>query len=259
MPFYAVARGHSPGVYTSWPDAQAQINGYTAARYKKFDTKDEAEEFVKENALNKPVVDRREKASGDSQVEGKRKRDDDEEEEEEGQGEKKLHVDEEEKKTEDGLSLDDEGYLVVYSVGVCEFHGKSGQKSGCGVFFAEDHERNVSVPLKGKASNNAADIQAATHALITAKAAGYDKVAVHTDSQFMINCMTSWLKNWKKKDWKKSDGESVKNKEELIELDKATEGLAVKWIHVKAKSGIVGNDEARKLAKVGAKQYEADA
>lgn len=50
------------------PDAQAQINGYTAARYKKFDTKDEAEEFVKENALNKPVVDRREKASGDSQV-----------------------------------------------------------------------------------------------------------------------------------------------------------------------------------------------
>lgn len=50
------------------PDAQAQINGYTAARYKKFDTKDEAEEFVRENALNKPVVDRREKASGDSQV-----------------------------------------------------------------------------------------------------------------------------------------------------------------------------------------------
>ncbi|ROT85396.1 putative ribonuclease H1 isoform X2 [Penaeus vannamei] len=222
MPFYAVARGHSPGVYTSWPDAQAQINGYTAARYKKFDTKDEAEEFVKENALKASGRPPREKASGDSQV-------------------------------------DDEGYLVVYSVGVCEFHGKSGQKSGCGVFFAEDHERNVSVPLKGKASNNAADIQAATHALITAKAAGYDKVAVHTDSQFMINCMTSWLKNWKKKDWKKSDGESVKNKEELIELDKATEGLAVKWIHVKAKSGIVGNDEARKLAKVGAKQYEADA
>lgn len=55
-------------------------------------------------------------------------------------------------------------------------------------------------------------------------------MAVHTDSQFMINCMTSWLKNWKKKDWKKSDGESVKNKEELIELDKATEGLAVKWV-----------------------------
>lgn len=50
-------------------------------------------------------------------------------------------MDEGEKKTEDGLSLDDEGYLIVYSVGVCEFHGKSGQKSGCGVFFAEDHEQ----------------------------------------------------------------------------------------------------------------------
>lgn len=30
-------------------------------------------------------------------------------------------------------------------------------------------------------------------------------------------------------------------------------------VHVKAKSGNVGNDEARKLAKVGAKKYEADA
>lgn len=55
-------------------------------------------------------------------------------------------------------------------------------------------------------------------------------MAVHTDSQFMINCMTSWIKNWKKKDWVKSDGEPVKNKEDLINLDKASDEMAVKWV-----------------------------
>lgn len=60
--------------------------------------------------------------------------------------------------------------------------------------------------------------------------AGFDKVAVYTDSQFMINCMTSWLKSWKKNNWKKKDGEPVKNKEDLMDLDKATKGLMVKWV-----------------------------
>lgn len=40
------------------------------------------------------------------------------------------------------------------------------------------------------------------------------------------------MKNWKKKGWVKSDGEPVKNKEELIVLDAAMEGLAVKWVSV---------------------------
>lgn len=45
--FYAVQRGKVPGVYSNWAEAQEQIKGFTRPRYKKFDTRKEAEEFVK--------------------------------------------------------------------------------------------------------------------------------------------------------------------------------------------------------------------
>ncbi|XP_053634770.2 ribonuclease H1 [Cherax quadricarinatus] len=275
MPFYAVARGHKPGIYEKWSDCQEQIQGYRCARYKKFATMDEAKEFVQENSLTNPIVDRREKAASDAETESavkdapqkstedtspdKRKRDDDDNSSEESSEKtvKKLNMgDSAEDKTK--FSTDSNGFLIVYTDGACEFNGRNGARAGIGVYFGPDHPLNVSEPVKGKATNNTAEIQAATYALELTKASGFSKVAVHTDSQFMINCMTSWLKNWKKKNWVKSDGEPVKNKEDLITLDAASEGLAVKWVHVKGHDGLEGNEMADKLARQGAKLYKAD-
>lgn len=45
--FYVVWEGHKPGLYTDWPRAQAQINGYAGAKYKSFASRAEAEEAVK--------------------------------------------------------------------------------------------------------------------------------------------------------------------------------------------------------------------
>lgn len=42
--YYTVWQGETPGVYSSWPDCQAQIKGFEGARYKSFPSKDEAEE-----------------------------------------------------------------------------------------------------------------------------------------------------------------------------------------------------------------------
>ena len=41
--FYVVWEGVIPGIYTSWTDCQLQIKGYEAAKYKSFDTREEAE------------------------------------------------------------------------------------------------------------------------------------------------------------------------------------------------------------------------
>ena len=41
--YYVVWQGVNPGVYSSWAQCQAQINGYPGAQYKSFDTKAEAE------------------------------------------------------------------------------------------------------------------------------------------------------------------------------------------------------------------------
>ncbi|XP_042232542.1 ribonuclease H1-like isoform X1 [Homarus americanus] len=327
MPFYAVARGHKPGIYESWPECQKQINGFHCARYKKFSTKDEAEEFVQENAASNPVVDRREKPATERENKGsekekasepsrqldpalnemknkmkrlqkelsvlrsefddyvattcgvhpkfsrknsslkpsfaadKRKRDDSSDSDEDSNGPsvvKKLNTGDSGGSDKTKFSTDSDGFLIVYTDGACEFNGRNGAKAGVGVYFGKDHPLNVSEPVKGRATNNTAEIQAASFALELAKASGFSKVSIHTDSQFMINCMTSWLKNWKKKNWVKSDGEPVKNKEDLIALDAASEDLAVKWVHVKGHAGHEGNEIADKLARQGAKLYKAD-
>ena len=41
--FYVVWEGVTPGGYTSWTDCQLQIKGYEGAKYKSFDTREEAE------------------------------------------------------------------------------------------------------------------------------------------------------------------------------------------------------------------------
>lgn len=41
--FYVVWEGVTPGVYTSWTDCQLQTKGYDGAKYKSFDTLEEAE------------------------------------------------------------------------------------------------------------------------------------------------------------------------------------------------------------------------
>lgn len=57
--FYAVQRGRVPGVYSNWAEAQEQIKGFTRPRYKKFETRKEAEEFVRmteESGSNKSTL-----------------------------------------------------------------------------------------------------------------------------------------------------------------------------------------------------------
>jgi ATP-dependent DNA helicase PIF1 len=44
--FYAVRRGIVPGIYTSWEECKAQIDGFPGAQYKKFKLAQEAEVFM---------------------------------------------------------------------------------------------------------------------------------------------------------------------------------------------------------------------
>lgn len=48
--FYVVWAGYQPGIYDSWEECQAQVNGFHGARFKSFDTCEEATvAFRKEN------------------------------------------------------------------------------------------------------------------------------------------------------------------------------------------------------------------
>ena len=55
--YYAVQKGHKPGIYTSWEEASAQIKGFNGAVHKSFTSMEEAETFLKESGYGEKVVD----------------------------------------------------------------------------------------------------------------------------------------------------------------------------------------------------------
>ena len=56
--FYAVARGHQTGIFKSWEQCQKQTRGFKKADYKSFDTKKEAEEWLKTQPRDKENHDK---------------------------------------------------------------------------------------------------------------------------------------------------------------------------------------------------------
>nr|CAI5858589.1 unnamed protein product [Callosobruchus analis] len=86
---------------------------------------------------------------------------------------------------------------------------------------------------------------------------GIKKVELHTDSQFTLNSITLWIHNWKKRGWKTVAGTDVKNKEDFVKLDECVSHFEdVRWVLEQGHAGVRGNEEADKLAKIGAARYK---
>ena len=159
----------------------------------------------------------------------------------------------------EGFVVDGDGLVQVFTDGACSANGYKVARAGVGVWFNHGHASNVSAPVLGRPTNNCAEIEAAIAAVYAARAAGISKLCINTDSQFMIDCMTKWVKSWKKNGWKTAVKEDVKNKEELIKLDSLLSkdsSVTVQWNHVRGHRGIEGNEEADRLARAGAKEYK---
>jgi ribonuclease HI len=54
--FYGVAVGHVPGVYEDWAVAAEQIKDVKGPKYRKFSTREEAEEFVRSGGKSSGVA-----------------------------------------------------------------------------------------------------------------------------------------------------------------------------------------------------------
>ncbi|XP_030765882.1 ribonuclease H1-like [Sitophilus oryzae] len=149
-----------------------------------------------------------------------------------------------------------DGYFEVYTDGACVNNGKSNARAGIGVWFGENSCLNISEPVQGRATNIAAEIQAACAALRVLNKLGHKKVRIYTDSEFTINCITKWMNNWKRNGWTVSNGGMVKNKGDLVVLDNLCQKFEhVDWVHCPAHSGVRGNEEADRLAKIGVQSY----
>ena len=48
----------------------------------------------------------------------------------------------------------------------------------------------------------------------------------------MLTAVTQWMPNWKRNGWRTSNGQTVKNKDDFIELDRDMQGIDINWVGI---------------------------
>ena len=148
--------------------------------------------------------------------------------------------------------------IFVYTDGACVNNGKPNAKAGIGIYFGKNDKRNVSRRVKGKQSNNTAELSAIIEVFTILKKNLNEDVAIYTDSQYSMRCATSYGRKMEALKWQKDIPNKllVKNIYNLFKNNKN-----VKLFHIKAHSGkqdkhSLGNEEADRLANesIGGKQ-----
>jgi ribonuclease HI len=98
-------------------------------------------------------------------------------------------------------------------------------------------------------TNNRMEMQAAIQALNLLKLSGQtEPVILYTDSEYVKNGITKWVKGWKKKGWKTAQGKAVLNQDLWETLDELNSPL-VEWQYVRGHSGNEGNERSDAIAR----------
>ncbi|WP_284620038.1 ribonuclease HI [Aquabacterium humicola] len=139
-----------------------------------------------------------------------------------------------------------EALVVIYTDGACKGNPGPG---GWGAWMRwGEHEKEL---FGGEATttNNRMELTAVIEALSALKRP--TPVAIYTDSEYVKNGITSWIKGWKNRGWRTADNKPVKNQELWQRLDALVAQHQVQWHWVRGHAGDPGNERADQLANRG--------
>ena len=97
-----------------------------------------------------------------------------------------------------------------------------------------------------RTTNNQMELQAAIAALEHLGQA--PQATIYTDSRYVIDGLTKWLPNWRRRGWMTSTGSAVKNRELWRQLAQLTHPK-VTWRHVRGHSGDPNNERVDDIAR----------
>ena len=135
-------------------------------------------------------------------------------------------------------------HIDIFTDGACS--GNPGPGGWGAILRSGKHEKEIS---GGEAvtTNNRMELMAVIQALQSL--AKPSVVIVHTDSRYVMDGATQWIKRWKANGWKTSDKKPVKNNDLWLALDEATAPHQMTWRWVKGHSDHVENNRADELAR----------
>jgi len=136
--------------------------------------------------------------------------------------------------------------VEIYTDGACRGNPGVG---GWGALLISGGRRKTLHGGEPDTTNNRMELKAAIEALNALR--GRRNVVLHTDSKYVMNGLTEWMPNWKKRGWKTASKKPVKNQDLWQALDEAANGHEVTWKWVRGHDGNPGNEAADALANRG--------
>ena len=133
---------------------------------------------------------------------------------------------------------------TIYTDGACSGNPGPG---GWGAVILDEREKQNNISGKVKeTTNNRMELMAPIMSLKKIKSRS--DITIFTDSTYVKNGITEWIKKWEKNGWKNSSKKPVKNKDLWIKLNDLCQKNKVIWKWIKGHSNNKYNILADKLA-----------
>ena len=136
--------------------------------------------------------------------------------------------------------------IEIYTDGACS--GNPGPGGWGALLICGEHEKEI-YGGEEDSTNNRMEMMAVIKALESLKKRS--NVRIYTDSKYVLQGATEWLKGWKAKGWKNSKKQPVKNKALWQNIDSLLLEHNIEFVWVKGHSGNAGNERADELARRG--------
>ena len=137
--------------------------------------------------------------------------------------------------------------ITIYTDGSCVGNPGPG---GWAAIILNGNNQDIISGKKKNTTNNQMELMAAIKALVFLKKK--QKIKIYTDSNYVKEGITNWIKIWEKNNWKTANKKKVKNVELWIKLNTLSNFHDIEWKWVKGHSGDPMNNAVDRLAKKAA-------
>ncbi len=141
------------------------------------------------------------------------------------------------------------GNYKIYTDGACS--GNPGPGGYAAVIILDGKEEKIAGAAENT-TNNRMELKAVIEALKSIPKGS--SIELYSDSTYVLNGLSKWVKSWKSKGWKTAANKEVANKDLWTELDSLVSDFKIDYFKVEGHSGDYYNEVADSLAKEAIKK-----